>query len=83
MASVDGGPAQVIGVGARRLVNEGGLTYPAWDFNGVDVSAAHNGKTMELWIDVDGVATQATRWVYASDVQQPATWQQRPTASCT
>src|SRR5262249_10267943 len=43
MASVDGGTAREVATGTRRLVSENGVTYPVWDFNNVDVSAATRG----------------------------------------
>ncbi len=82
LVSVDRGPSSVVGTGARRLVTEDGVTYPVWDFNNVDVSAAQAGHSMEFWLDVDGVQTRAWRWAYGSAIDQPDFWQQRPTESC-
>jgi hypothetical protein len=65
-ASVDGGPTLNAGSGAKRVVNEAGLTYPVWDFNGVDISAANAGKSIDFWMDVNGIATHATRWTYST-----------------
>jgi hypothetical protein len=65
-ASVDGGPTLVAGTGAKRLVNDSGLTYPVWDFNSVDISAANAGKSIDFWMDVGGVTTRATRWTYSN-----------------
>lgn len=65
-ASVDGGPTVSAGTGTRRLVTENGITYPVWDFNGVDISAANAGKSIDFWMDVSGVTTHATRWTYTN-----------------
>lgn len=82
-ASVDGGPAISLGTGSRRMLKQDGLSYPVWDFNSVDISAAAQGKSIDLWLDVNGVVTNATRWTFASSVPWPTFWQQRPTTSCT
>jgi hypothetical protein len=65
-ASVDGGPTLNAGTGAKRMVTEGGITYTVWDFNGVDISAANAGKSIDFWMDVGGVSTHATRWTYSN-----------------
>jgi hypothetical protein len=70
-ASVDGGPTLSAGTGAKRLVTESGLSYPVWDFNGVDISAANSGKDIDFWMDVNGVSTHATRWTYSTAPPPP------------
>jgi hypothetical protein len=82
-ASIDGGPTQTVGTGAKRMVAQDGLTYPVWDFNSVDISAAAAGKSIDFWMDINGVSTHATRWTYAADQDWPPFWQQQPTMSCT
>jgi hypothetical protein len=83
-ASIDGGPAMNVGTGARRMVTQDGLTYPVWDFNSVDISAAAAGKSIDFWMDVGGVVTRATRWTYRANPEQdsPPFWQQLPASSC-
>jgi hypothetical protein len=81
-ASVDGGPTILAGTGVKRMLTQEGLTYPIWDFNTVDIAAANQGKTIEFWLDVDGVGTRATRWVYTAEGEPPPEWQQTPTRSC-
>jgi hypothetical protein len=85
-ASVDGGPAANLGSGVKRILSQGGLNYPIWDFNAVDTSAAAQGKSIDLWLDVNGngVATNATRWTvsFLPSHLWPALWQQRPTSTC-
>ena len=83
-ASVDGGPTITVATGARRVVNDSGLSYPVWDFNSVDISAVNQGKSIDFWMDVNGIPTRATRWTFSTmdqDQWQPF-WQQKPTASC-
>jgi hypothetical protein len=65
-ASIDGGPTLSAGFGAKRMVTENGITYPVWDFNSIDISAANSGKSIDFWMDVNGVATHATRWTYSN-----------------
>jgi len=79
---VDGGPALSLGSGVKRVLNQDGLTYPVWDFNAVDISPAAQGKSIDLWLDVNGVTTNATRWTYSTSQAWPPFWQQRPTSSC-
>jgi hypothetical protein len=83
-ASVDGGPTSQVATGSKRMVSDSGLTYPVWDFNGVDISATNQGKSIDFWMDVNGVTTNAARWTYASsdETAWPPLWQQKPTASC-
>ena len=84
LASVDGGPASVVASGARRLMTQDGITFPVWDFNAVDISAASQGHRIEFWMDVaqPGVTTRASHWTYAADLPQPDPWQQIPSVSC-
>ncbi|HEX8967707.1 MAG TPA: hypothetical protein VF937_07505, partial [Chloroflexota bacterium] len=77
-----GGPTLNLGIGARRMVNQDGLSYLVWDFNAVDISPAALGKSIDFWLDVNGVTTYATRWTYSAAADWPPFWQQRPTASC-
>jgi hypothetical protein len=65
-ASVDGGPTFTAGAGTKRLVTDNGITYPVWDFNSIDISAASSGKSIDFWMDVNGVATHAMRWTYST-----------------
>jgi hypothetical protein len=82
LSSIPGGRSAVLGTGAKRMLTQDGVTYPVWDFNGVSIAQAAQGSTLELWLEVDGVTTQATRWVHDPDQPWPPFWQQRPTVSC-
>jgi hypothetical protein len=81
-ASVGGGPAISVGAGVKRMLVQDGLSYPVWDFNAVDISAATQGKSIDFWLDVNGVTTSALRWTYTTSDTWPPFWQQRPTSSC-
>jgi hypothetical protein len=63
--SVDGGPTNPVTTGVKRMLTDSGLTYPVWDFNLVDVGAALAGKSIDFWMDVDGVTTRASRYTYS------------------
>jgi len=78
--SVDGGPTVPFSTpGAKRMLTEAGLTYPVWDFNVVDVGAALSGKSVDLWMDVNGVVTHATRYTYSLVPVAPPTVVPTPT----
>jgi hypothetical protein len=61
------------------MLSQDGLIYPVWDFNGIDISATLQGKSIDLWLDVNGVVTHATRWT----VSPPTTPTPIPTPSAT
>ena len=69
--SIGGGPTLTFGLGARRMVSEAGLTYPVWDFDNVDISASAQGRSIDFWLDVSGVATHATRWTFSTATPTP------------
>ena len=71
LSSIDGGPSARLGNGAKRMVTTNGLTYPVWDFNGIDISAALQGRSIDFWLDVDGVVTHATRTTYTNPTPTP------------
>ncbi|MCA1647175.1 MAG: hypothetical protein LC797_17530 [Chloroflexi bacterium] len=81
-ASIDGGRAIDMGPGTRRMQTTDGATYPVWDFNSEDISAAAQGKSIDFWMDVNQVVTHATRWTYTANSDWPPFWAQRPTTSC-
>jgi hypothetical protein len=65
-SSVDGGSTvPFASEGVKRMVNENGLTYPVWDFDVVDIGAALSGKSIDFWMDVNGVTTHAARYTYS------------------
>jgi hypothetical protein len=42
----------------------------AWDFNGVDVSAANDPlNRVYFWVSVDGVPTYTNVWAHGSDAR--------------
>jgi hypothetical protein len=76
----------LLGTGTKRFVTQDGVTYPVWDFNGVDISYARTAAKdhwLELFVAVDGIKMDPTPWIYGGqnnqDWTQPAV---RPSSSC-
>jgi hypothetical protein len=67
-AGQNGAPARVVAAGQKRMINQGGSTFPAWDFNDVDVSAAQDptGK-LAFFATVDDTSTYHNIWIHAAD----------------
>ncbi|MBV9578034.1 MAG: hypothetical protein JO057_05530 [Chloroflexi bacterium] len=63
--SVDGGPTQLVTTGVKRMMTDGDLTYPVWDFDLVDVGASLAGKSIAFWMDVSNVTTNASQYIYS------------------
>jgi hypothetical protein len=80
----NGGTAQLVGIGVRRLAEADGLRYLVWDFNDVNVEAAREeGRFYEFYVVVDGLKTQSDSWLYGGpdsrDWTEPPV---RPRDSC-
>ena len=58
-------------LGVPRVVNgANGVTFLAWDFNDVDVSAANDSLSrIFFWVTVDGVTTYSNIWAHAIDAR--------------
>jgi hypothetical protein len=58
----------LLATGVKRFATEGGVTYPVWDFNGVDVSYARTAdgdRWLELFVAVNGeIKTDTAPWIY-------------------
>jgi hypothetical protein len=75
----------LLATGSKRFATEKGITYPVWDFNGVDVSYARTAdgdRWLELFVavsDKDGneqtIKMDPTPWIYGGpnnkDWQEP------------
>jgi hypothetical protein len=77
----------LLATGAKRFVTANGVTYPVWDFNGVDVSyakTANHDRWLEMFVIVNGdVKMDSTAWIYGGDNNQ--NWQDPhvlPAESC-
>jgi hypothetical protein len=80
LRSFGNGLQEVIATGTRTLKTENGITYPVWQFNDIDVSAARDGKTQYFFrVAVDGVKTYSNVWVHAKDARTIAPTTDTPT----
>jgi len=74
--SLNNGIGEPAASGKKRLVTEGSLIYPVWDFNDVDVSAARDPLNKYYFrVEVAGVETHSTIWAHGADARTyfPAT----------
>ncbi len=68
--AINNQPAANIAIAERRFVTERGFTYPVWDFNNINVSAARNpANKMYFYATVDGVTTFFNVWSHAADAR--------------
>ena len=68
--SDNGGPLLPVGSGDLLIQTQGGQTYPTWQFNDVDVTAAQNSKNrIYFQVVVDGVTTYANIWTHGVDAR--------------
>ncbi len=68
--AVNNGVGQPVGVGERRVVTRNGVTFPLWDFNNVDVSAARDpARRIYFFLTVDGWETHTNVWVHGADAR--------------
>ncbi|MFZ2615440.1 MAG: hypothetical protein WA077_05590, partial [Anaerolineae bacterium] len=60
-------PATFVGRGDKRLATDAGRTFPVWDFNDVDVSAARNpANTLHFFVTVDEESAAHNVWSHGS-----------------
>ena len=63
-------PVENVATGSRRTVTQGGVTFPVWDLNDVDVSAARDGANKYyFYITVDGIAANFNVWSHGADAR--------------
>lgn len=70
--ALNNNPATNVGLptAEKRLVTRNGVTFPVWDFNGVDVSAATDGiNKLYFYVTVDGVTTNFNVWSHGADAR--------------
>lgn len=66
--SLDQGFLTPVLTGSKRLVTVNGVTYPLWDFNDIDVSAARDGRhTYYFAVGVAGQPPYTGIWAYGRD----------------
>jgi len=63
-------PMKQVGTGEKRMVTASGRTFPAWDFNDVDVKSARDpANKLAFTVTVDGVTTLSNVWAHAADAR--------------
>lgn len=63
-------PARMLTTGTKRLLTTNARTFPVWDFNDVDVSAARDPlNKLAFFVTVDGVQTYHNIWIHAADAR--------------
>ena len=79
--SINNGPLEEVAVGDPVLQTTNGLTYPVWQFNNIDVSAARDPQNhVSFWVDVVGVQSYSNVWTHGSDARSYFPKQDVPTA---
>ena len=69
-AALNAQPARPVAVGQKRMAVVDGRTFPVWDFNDVDVSAARDpANRLTFFTTVDGVRTLHNVWTHATDAR--------------
>jgi hypothetical protein len=68
--AIDNGVEEMVGTATTRTVKAGNLTYPVWDINDVDVSAARDPKKKIYFrLSIDGNREVTNVWSHASDAR--------------
>lgn len=81
-AALNAEPAREVKVGQRRMFTTAGRTFPVWDFNDVDVSAARVASNkLSFFVTVDGVETRRNIWTHATDARTIQPQQDVPTGT--
>lgn len=72
---------QEVAVGEKTMKTEKGLTFPTWQFNNVDVSAARDGQSKYYFrVTVDGVRAYSNVWSHGKDARTYFPKPDEPTA---
>ncbi len=68
--SLNNGIGEPVAIGVKRLIKEGSLAYPVWDFNDIDVEEARDPQNKYYFrIEVEGVETHSTVWAHGADAR--------------
>ena len=81
--ALNNGPMQLVGAGVKRLTTQGGVTYPVWDFNDVDVSQARDPLNKVYFrVLVEDTRTFSTVWSHGADARTYFPTPDQPTGGC-
>jgi len=68
--ALNNGYEEQVAIGQKVIKREGGLVYPSWQFNDVDVSAAKDPLNKYYFrVSVDGVDSRANIWSHGADAR--------------
>lgn len=68
--AVNNEPMRFVKLGQRRLFTDRGITFPVWDFNDVDVSAANDPRNkIHFTVTVDDMPALHNVWTHGSDAR--------------
>lgn len=68
LRSLNDGVAREAALGSKRIVQDGELAYPVWDFNDLGVLEAQDpANTYYFRLSVDGVTTYSNVWTHGQD----------------
>lgn len=66
--SLNNGVEEEVGFGQKRIVSQGGMSYPIWDFNDVDVSQARDPLNKYFFrLGADGITSLGNIWGHGAD----------------
>ena len=69
-AAINNSPLQLVAVGDRVPQTQNGLTYPTWQFNNVDVSAAKDpNNRIYFRVEVVGATSYSNVWTHGVDAR--------------
>lgn len=82
--SLNNGIEELVAVGQKRLLTVDSLTYPRWDFNNVDVSAAMDPLNKYYFrVAIDSVESTSNIWSHGADGRTYFPNIDVPTSGCT
>ncbi|MCD6290353.1 MAG: hypothetical protein J7M34_07605 [Anaerolineae bacterium] len=82
IGALDNGIGRTVGIGHMRIVSDG-ITYPVWEFDNVDVSAARSPHMhWAFWIEVEGYKTRSNVWVHGVDARTQFPLMDQPIVGC-
>ncbi|NOZ27545.1 MAG: hypothetical protein GXP39_05760 [Chloroflexi bacterium] len=82
IGALDNGIGRTVGIGHMRIATNG-FSYPVWDFDNIDVSAARDGRSRwAFWVEVDGYVTRSNVWVHGVDARTRFPIMDQPIVGC-
>lgn len=79
--AIDNGVLEPVAVGDRVVQTKNGVTFPTWQFNDVDVSAARDpSHRITFWVEVVGTTSYSNVWVHGVDARTNLPQPDVPTA---